>query len=85
MSWEVHIPKRVNKILGKFPAKDRDKIIEILCEFQVNPWQGDIAKLKDKEDSWRRRVGNYRIFYSTDVKARIVEIKEIERRTSKTY
>ena len=85
MSWDVDIPKLINKALRKLPAKDRNRIIEILREFQIDPWRGDIAKLKNKEDSWRRRVGNYRIFYSTDVKATIVEIKEIQRRASKTY
>lgn len=85
MSWEVHIPKRVSKVLMKFPVKDRSRMVETMREFQDDPWQGDIVKLKDEKSSWRRRVGNYRIFYSTNIDTKVVEIKEIERRTSKTY
>ena len=54
--WKIHIPKRVVKNLKKLPQDDKRRILKILQEFAVNPWQGDI-----------------------------VEIKDIERRTSKTY
>lgn len=85
MSWEVRVPKRVNKALNKLSLKERNTILVILHDFGNNPWTGDIVKLKGKENMWRRRVGNYRIFYFVDIKTKIVEITEIERRTSSTY
>lgn len=85
MSWEVRVPKRVGKSLRGFPGSDRSRLQAVLRQFEVDPWLGDIAKIKDEENSWRRRAGNYRIFYSVEIKRRVVEIKEIERRTSSTY
>lgn len=83
--WVVRIPRHVVKSLKNFPKKDKKRIIEILEEFAVNPWQGDIVKIQGEENLWRRRVGNYRVFYSPHTEVHFVEIKEIERRTSKTY
>ena len=85
MSWKVRVPRRVSKSLKRLPSSDRKHIIEILREFEIDPWYGDIVKLSGKKDSWRRRVGNYRIFYSVEIKQRVVEIKEVKRRTSDTY
>jgi mRNA-degrading endonuclease RelE of RelBE toxin-antitoxin system len=83
-TWRVLVPKLVGKIVSKFPQEDRERIRKLLREFEVNPWAGDIAKLKGNENKWRRRTGNYRIFYSVFIREKIVEILEIERRTSST-
>ena len=84
MSWQIHIPDRVRKRIKKFPANDRGRIIIALREFELNPWNGDIVKL-DEKSIWRRRVGNYLIIYCININAKLVEIKEIQRRTSSTY
>lgn len=84
-TWRVHIPKRVAKQIKRFPRSDYARILTILRDFEYDPWIGDITKIKDEENKWRRRVGNYRIFYSVYQEIKIVEIKEIERRTSNTY
>ena len=44
-----------------------------------------IARLKGEPNSWRRRVGNYRIFFDVDPVRRVIDIIEITRRTSTTY
>ena len=84
-SWAIHTPKRVVKNLQKFPQADKKRIIEILRECAVNPWEGDIVKIQGEENLWRRRVGSYRILFSPNTAMKVVEIKEIERRTSKMY
>ncbi len=85
MRWEVHVPRRVVRTLLRFPARDIRRLQEILGEFARDPWNGDVVKIKGESNLWRRRVGNYRIFYSPEISTRKVEIKEIERRTSTTY
>lgn len=85
MTWDVHLPERVDKCIKKFPRHDSTRIIEVLRSFEVDPWRGDTAKIKGHHNLWRKRVGNYRIFYSVKAEVKIVEIKEIERRGSKTY
>ncbi|OGF65783.1 hypothetical protein A2757_02780 [Candidatus Giovannonibacteria bacterium RIFCSPHIGHO2_01_FULL_48_47] len=83
--WNVHIPKRVAKAISRFPERDRDRILEIFREFKVNPWGGDIVKIKDEDNKWRRRVGSYRVFYSVYSERKLIEVKEVRRRNSKTY
>lgn len=85
MSWRVHIPNRVKKQIKRFPQDDSGRILKVLREFEIDPWQGDIAKTDHGENTWRRRVGNYRIIYFVSVNLRLIEIKEIRRRTSSTY
>ena len=45
-TWSVRIPKRVGKILSKFPKQDQERIFEILRDFEIDPWLGDIVKIK---------------------------------------
>jgi len=84
-AWRVRVAKRVSKIIARFPHRDYERIVEVLREFSVDPWSGDITRMRGTDNVWRRRVGNYRILYSAYPASRIVEIKEVERRTSVTY
>ena len=84
-TWTVRVPKRVAKIILKFPKSDEGRIRVAFRDFELDPWTGDIVKLKGAMNAWRRRVGEYRIFYSVLDEAKIVEITHIKRRTSDTY
>lgn len=83
--WELKIDNSVFKELSKFPKKDSIKIIEVMESLPFDPYTGDIQKIKGEKNSWRRRVGNYRIFYELRQKENIIHIIWTERRTSKTY
>lgn len=85
MNWFVQVPDRVRKTIKKFPRKDQERILAAMRDFVFNPFTGDISKIEKKENGWRRRVGNYRVFYNIKTEEKIVEITEVERRTSKTY
>jgi len=50
-----------------------------------DPFQGDIRKLKGGQEGFRRRVGDWRIFYDVYLDERRVVVTGIERRTSTTY
>lgn len=85
MNWFIQVPDRVRKTIKNFPRKDQERILAAMRDFVFNPFTGDIAKIEEKENGWRRRVGNYRIFYNIKKEKKTVEITEVERRTSKTY
>lgn len=51
----------------------------------MDPFSGDIERLKNQPIAFRRRVGDWRIFFDADPKRRLVEIRYIERRTTITY
>ena len=85
MNWQVKIAKDAEKNIKRFPLKDRLRIQNILEELLFNPYGGDIEKMEGSDNSWRRRTGSYRVFYDLDKKNKIIEVTNIERRTSGTY
>lgn len=85
MNWEVIADADARKQLKRIPRRDAERIRVALREFAVNPYAGDIRKMEGEGDVWRRRSGVYRILYEVRVKARIVYVLDIRRRTSSTY
>ena len=85
MNWELHLRKRVKKHLLRFPKKDQAYIAAGLRELTVNPYLRDIEKISGEENTWRRRIGNYRIFYEIVSRDKIIYVFRVERRTSSTY
>jgi mRNA-degrading endonuclease RelE of RelBE toxin-antitoxin system len=50
-----------------------------------NPFAGDVLPLTGQPGSFRRRVGNWRIFFDLDRAQRLVEVRDIVRRATTTY
>jgi mRNA-degrading endonuclease RelE of RelBE toxin-antitoxin system len=84
-SWDLEIDPSVLKVLKKFPRKDAEVILYTIKVLPSNPYFGDIQKMRGAQDTWRRRVGNYRIFYKMIVSTKAILVFHVERRTSKTY
>ena len=84
-NWALKIDSKVYKVLSKIPKEYARKILNTIKSFSLDPFVGDIEKIKDQENSWRRRVGNYRIFYDIKIKEKIIQVTWVERRVSKTY
>ena len=61
------------------------RIAEALKELRSDPYMGDIEKLEGEENSWRRRIGAFRIVYEIETKEKIIRVFEVKRRTSVTY
>lgn len=45
-NWELKIRHKIYKILIKFSANDRNKIMEAIQNLTENPYQGDVQKIK---------------------------------------
>jgi mRNA-degrading endonuclease RelE of RelBE toxin-antitoxin system len=67
------------------PSHDQARVRTALDEMGENPLRGDIRKLQEGRDGFRRRVGDWRIFFDLDPEERRVVVTAIERRTSTTY
>ncbi|MGH7411548.1 MAG: type II toxin-antitoxin system RelE family toxin [Candidatus Methylomirabilis sp.] len=67
------------------PQKDRERIIAALDAMRENPFSGDIARLKNLPTAWRRRVGDWRIFFDLFPERQLIEVVAIRRRTTTTY
>jgi len=83
MTWTLLVASPARKSLAKFPDKDRRRLLQALAAMEQNPFGGDIKSLHPS--GWRRRVGNYRIFYDLFASDNQIIVTAIERRTSTTY
>lgn len=83
--WTLVVEPKVAKEARRFPKRDREVVKEAIRVLPVNPHAGDIQKMKGEADSWRRRIGSYRIYYSIQARERIILVYHVERRTSTTY
>ena len=84
-NWDLQINPSVFKFLKKISRYDAERLLNVIKFLPLNPYFGDIEKMKGEEYSWRRRVGSYRIFYKIKIIHKLILVFHIERRTSKTY
>lgn len=84
-SWILEIDPNVLKAARKIPHRDASRISEIIHSLPQNPYGGDVEKMKGGDNTWRRRIGAYRIFYKLLIRERRILVFHLERRTSSTY
>lgn len=84
-SWDLQVDNSFFKILKQMSRRDADVLLEVIRLLPANPYFGDIQKMKGEDNTWRRRIGSYRIFYKLKVSERVILVFNLERRTSKTY
>ena len=84
-SWTVILAGPARKALKRIPAPDRDRIHAALAERGADPFRGDVKYLEGRNDTLRRRVGNWRIFFRLLREQKHLLVSAIERRTSTTY
>ncbi len=85
MNFRLELATQARKQLDRLPNDDRIRIIAALKQMSVDPYTGDIQRLKGHRFGWRRRLGNYRILYDLDPAVRLILIARIERRGTTTY
>jgi len=85
MTWNLIIAEKAEKGFAKHPNKDKRIIASVLTGMRDDPFRGDVKRLHNERANFRRRVGNYRIFFDADPISARVDIVEIVRRTSTTY
>ncbi|MDP2669267.1 MAG: type II toxin-antitoxin system RelE/ParE family toxin [bacterium] len=84
-NWRLRVRDKVYKEIARFPERDGDRILKAIESLPFNPYVGDIEKMKGEINAWRRRMGNYRIFYEIIPDDGAIYVFRAERRTSKTY
>ena len=85
MSWELRVANQARKSLIRLSKNIANKILVVLDEFSLGPYLGDIKKIKGYEDTWRRRVGRYRITFEVPVSSKVISVTSIEIKTDNTY
>ncbi len=63
MSYQVIVPKPVQKQLDSLPKSVRDRIIKRLVVLKETPRPYGCVKLRGYENEYRIRIGDYRVRY----------------------
>ena len=84
-NWDLEVDPSIFRELRKIPRHQAEAILKVIKLLPTNPYFGDIRKMKGEENTWRRRVNAYRIFYKIKVQEKIILVFRLERRASKTY
>jgi mRNA-degrading endonuclease RelE of RelBE toxin-antitoxin system len=83
--WRVVLAGPAQRSLKRTPSNDQARIRQALDAMEENPFQGDVRKLQGGREGFRRRVGDWRIFFDVYPEEHRVVVTAIERRTSTTY
>ncbi len=78
--FQVELPNRVRKEMRALPNVILERIIEALRNLAFDPFPQGFKKLQDRSE-YRIRVGDYRILYEVDTKARVIVISAVLHRS----
>ena len=78
--WKINFTKAASKSLAKISTKYLPLIEYAIKELEINPYAGDIKKLKGCNGLYRKRAGVYRIVYFIINDMLYIEIVDIDHR-----
>jgi mRNA interferase RelE/StbE len=79
--YTVEFSERAAKSLDKLPAKIFDRVSKAADELEINPRPNGCKKLEGKIDTYRIRVGDYRIVYRVEDKKLFVLVIDVDHRS----
>lgn len=78
--YSVVLSKSAENYLYGRSEKDSRLIIKALEEMAIDPFSGDVKKMKGSDDEYRRRAGEYRIIFTVENDVLIVDVLSIGHR-----
>ena len=87
MSWVCEFTEDAERDLRNLPKAIQKRVARVMIQMASDPFQGDVKSLQGEEwkSIFRRRIGDYRILFTTDRETEIVRVLRILLRSSKTY
>ena len=82
ISWAPRAAKQLRKLPSRAQSAIRDDVRDKLSVF---PRCSGVKALTSHANSYRLRVGNYRIFFEFDGTIKLVRIEEVKKRDERTY
>jgi mRNA interferase RelE/StbE len=77
---KVQISKDAKRGLRNLDEATRERVLKALIGLQEHPENADLKKLKGHSDTWRLRVGNYRVILEVDQEEGIVHATRVKHR-----
>lgn len=78
--YELRLTRSARKELEALPPAVLGRVARQLDALPANPRPRGCKKLRGASDLWRVRVGDYRIVYHVDDRARLIEVRAIRHR-----
>jgi mRNA interferase RelE/StbE len=63
VTYQIEISARAAKQLKKLSSEIRERINDKILELAENPRPSGVVKLENTDNTYRIRVGNYRVLY----------------------
>jgi mRNA interferase RelE/StbE len=80
MSYELLIERRTERDFKKLKASLFTLVVERIKALSENPHPPGSRKLSGSQNDWRIRIGDYRVLYEIDNKARTIKIMRVKHR-----
>ena len=80
MSYHVELAAAAQRDFKRLPPEVVRKVDAAVVELEQTPRPHGCAKLEGSENEYRVRVGDYRILYVIDDKARLITIAHVRHR-----
>jgi len=78
--YEVYVEKAAENDLKRLSTTTFQRIIPQIRTLAENPRPSACRKLTGSKNDWRIRIGDYRVLYEIDEKARAVRIMRVRHR-----
>ena len=79
MSYQVNLPKTVQKQLNVLPQELKQRILKALVQLQDEPRPANSLQMKGGQ-GFRLRIGDYRVLYDIDDISHIINLRRIGHR-----
>jgi mRNA interferase RelE/StbE len=78
--YAVTFARSARKELEKIPSSAAQRIIERIEALTEIPRPSGVIKLQGNKNLWRLRIGDYRVIYSIDDPARVIDVSVVRHR-----
>ena len=78
--YEVYLEQAAERDLRRLSAEEFHRIVPQIKALADNPRPFGCHKITGSKSDWRIRVGDYRVLYEIDAKAKIVRVFRIRHR-----
>ena len=78
--YEIYIERKAERDLKKLELDIFHRVISNIKTLSKNPKPPGSRKITGSKNDWRVRVGNYRIIYEVDDRAKTVKVMRIRHR-----
>ena len=77
--FKVRVNRRVERALEELPVHVSDRVSELIDELGRDPVPRsfDVEKIRGMADTYRVRVGDYRVLYSVDWRSREITVFKV--------